>query len=108
MRKRKDSIHFEVVDADKLPIPGSKAIWEDPPFKVGDKVYITAVHLDEEGKPQTLVVEREILDIVPTFMQVMYVKDMTFNSEDVGKAVFLTREKAEKALSECEARRKEK
>lgn len=105
MSKRKDSIHFEVVDADELPILGSKAVWSDTPFKVGDKVYITAVHLDEEGNPQTLVVEREVLDIVPTFMQVMYVKDMTFNSEDVGKAVFRTREKAEKALAESMERK---
>lgn len=100
MSKRKDKdkyIHIEAVDAGTLF--GAKAVWGSPPCKVGDKVYITAVHLDEEGKPQTVVVERDVLDIVPTFMQVMYVKDMTFNSDDVGKAVFLTREEAEKALA---------
>lgn len=107
MNKRKDSIHFEVVDADELPIPGSKSVWGDPPFKVGDKVYCYGVRFDED-KMQPVVVEREVLDIVPTFMQVMYVKDMTFNSEDVGEAVLLTREEAKKALAECESRRKKK
>lgn len=91
MSKRKDSIHFEVVDADELPIPGSKSVWCDPPFKVGDKVYCYGVSFDED-KIQPVVVEREVLDIVPTFMYVVYVKDMKFISDDVGKSVFLTRE----------------
>lgn len=100
MSKRKDKdkdIHIEAVDADEFF--GAKAVWGEPPFKVGDKVYITAVHL-EEGQPHTVVVEREVLDIVPTFMNVVYVKDMNFTSKDVGRAVFFTREEAEKALAE--------
>lgn len=97
MSKRKDTIHVKAVDADEFF--GAKAVWGDPPFKVGDKVYITAVHL-EEGKPQAIVLEREVLDIVPTFMNVAYVEGMKFVSDDVGKAVFLTREEAEKALAE--------
>ena len=99
MNKRKESIHFEVVDADELPIPGSKSVWVDSPFKVGDKVYCYGVRFDED-KMQPVVVEREVLDIVPTFMDVVYVEDMKFISDDVGKFVFLTREEAEKALAE--------
>ena len=62
-------------------------------------VYATAVHL-EEGQPKAIVLEREVLDIVPTFMNVAYVEGMKFVSDDVGRAVFFTREEAEKALAE--------
>jgi hypothetical protein len=83
------------------------------PCKVGDKVYLLATRTTKQSRKKVVInyIETGIVDNI-TLGQIMIPQIdvcitnnvwITFDSEkDIGKAVFLTREEAEKALKERE------
>lgn len=71
-----------------------------PPVKVGDKMYFDGKHFASHCAGE--IMERSV-DIVLTEVWATFRGDvdLSFDFEDFGKTVFLTREQAEKALAEA-------
>lgn len=77
-----------------------KSRFVELPCKVGDIVYCFAPCFDTDHHPKLKVVEKEIIEL----KTIATVFGLNFDIDSIGKTIFLTREEAEKALSD---RRKE-
>ena len=73
-----------------------------PPCKVGDKMYFDGKYFADRFAGE--IMERSV-DVVLTEAWATFrgEVDLSFDFEDFGKTVFLTREEAEKALKEAQS-----
>lgn len=72
----------------------NKSEWIHLLCKVGDVVYCFAPCFDTDHRPRLKVVEKEIIEL----KTIATVSGLNFDIDNIGKTVFLTCEKAEKAL----------
>ena len=104
----KDCLHLSVCDydankynfrlpenADKCTLFKDRSKFVEMPCKVGDAIYI--IYSDEDG---SLIEELTVSEVSTQRIRADY--GCSFHYDDLGKTVFLTREKAEKALEERE------
>ena len=73
-----------------------KSEWIHLPCKVGDVAYCYEPCFDADHTPKLKVVEKEIVEL----KTIATVFGLNFDVKSIGKTVFLTREEAEKALTE--------
>ena len=111
----KDCLHFDVCEAvrgrpdlvgkNSLRIAekhcpynsfSDKSEWVHLPCKVGDVVYCYEPCFGSDHTPKLKVVENEIVELKTSAT----VFGLNFDVKSIGKTIFLTREEAEKALSE--------
>ena len=111
----KDCLHFDVCEAvrgrpdlvgkNSLRIAekhcpynsfSDKSEWVHLPCKVGDVVYCYEPCFGSDHTPKLKVVENEIVEL----KTIATVFGLNFDVKSIGKTIFLTREEAEKALSE--------
>lgn len=106
----KDCLHYEICDVQSCGLIAAdhitcwlfkdKSEWVYLPCKTGDTVFCFAPCFDEMHHPNLKIVESEIVEV----RTIATVLGLNFDVDKIGKTVFLTREEAEKALTE----RKEK
>lgn len=105
----KDCMHYAVCEsyskreslatlycAEECPGFTDRSEWVYVPCKVGDTVYCFEPCFDTNHTPKLKVVEKEIVEL----KTIATVFGLNFDVKSIGKTIFLSREEADKELSE--------